>query len=224
MGTTHVLACIRRRFWILKGAEAVKAALRKCLTCKMRSFKPAEQIMADLPACRVTAGYPFSVTGVDCFGPFSVREGRKTKKRYGCIFSCFKTRAVHIEVVHFLSIDSFLMALSRFVGRRGMPQEMFSDQGRNFVGAEVELRSLSDMFDGEPFRKELLARDIEWHFNPPYSSHRGGVWERQIRSIRRILGAVSREQVLTEESLSTFLVEAERVLNNRPLCPVYDDP
>ena len=64
-------------------------------------------------------------------------------------------------------IDSFLMELPQFVGHRGMTQEMFSDQGRNFVGAEVELRSLPDMFDGEPFRKELLVRDIEWHFNPP---------------------------------------------------------
>ncbi|GAA52641.1 hypothetical protein CLF_108503, partial [Clonorchis sinensis] len=69
-----------------------------------------------------------------------------------------------------------------------------------------------------------IAHGIEWHFNPPYSSHRGGVWEREIRSIRRVLSAVSREQVLTDESLSTFLTDVERILNNRPIVPVYDDP
>ena len=67
-------------------------------------------------------------------------------------------------------------------------------------------------------------KDIRVHFNLPYISHRGEVWERQIQSLRCILGAVSREEVLTEESLSTFLVEAEHVLNNRPLCLVYGDP
>ena len=224
MGTMHVLTSIRRRFWILKGAAAVRSVLHGCMTCKMRSYKPAEQIMADLPECRVTSGFPFAVTGVDCFGPFHIREGRINRKRYGCLFSCLKTRAVHIEVVYTLSIDSFLMALSRFINRRGLPEEMFSDQGSNFVGAELELKRFTKTLDDERLRKELVIKGIEWHFNPPYSSHRGGAWERMIRSIRRVLSAVSNGQVLTDESLSTFFSEVERVLNNRPITPVYDDP
>ena len=69
-----------------------------------------------------------------------------------------------------------------------------------------------------------MAKDIQWRFNPPYSSHRGGVWERQIRYVRRIFSAVSREQVLTDESLSTLPVDVGRILNNHPLYPVNDDP
>jgi hypothetical protein len=37
-----------------------------------------------------------------------------------------------------------------------------------------------------------------------------------IRSIHRILTAVTNEQVIDEEALLMFLVEVERILNNRP--------
>ncbi len=56
-------------------------------------------------------------------------------------------------------------------------------------------------------------------FQPPYASHRGGVWERLIRSSRRILGILCRNQTMTDESLATALAEVERVLNNRPIVP-----
>ncbi|VDP05384.1 unnamed protein product [Schistosoma mattheei] len=70
----------------------------------------------------------------------------------------------------------------------------------------------------------MIRRNIEWHYNIPYASHRGGIWERLIRSIRRILSAVSCEQTMTHETLSTYLTEVKRILNDRPLVPVYDDP
>ena len=66
----HVLACMRRKYWIVKGSTAVKSVLHTCIPCKARSVKPAMQIMADLPSSRVTTGFPFAVTGVDCFGPY----------------------------------------------------------------------------------------------------------------------------------------------------------
>ena len=60
-------------------------------------------------------------------------------------------------------------------------------------------------------------KEITWRFNPPLASHTGGVWERMIRSIRRILTALTSEQVIDDEALLTFLVEVERSLNDRPL-------
>ncbi|VDP43731.1 unnamed protein product [Schistosoma mattheei] len=70
----------------------------------------------------------------------------------------------------------------------------------------------------------MIRRNIEWYYNIPYASHRGGIWERIIRSIRRILSAVSDEQTTSYETLTTYLTEVERILNDRPLVPVYDDP
>ena len=54
--------------------------------------------------------------------------------------------------------------------------------------------------------------------------HFGGVWERQIRTIRKILLAVCRMQRLTDESLHTFMSEVEFIVNSTPLTKSSDDP
>ena len=70
----------------------------------------------------------------------------------------------------------------------------------------------------------LLQKGFDWRFNPPGASHFGGIWERQKRSIRKILAGLCDEQRLTDESLSIFLCEVETTINNRQLTTVSDDP
>ncbi|CAH8548192.1 unnamed protein product [Schistosoma haematobium] len=223
-GTSQVLATIRKRYWIIKGTSTVKRVIGKCVTCRRYTMVTGQQLMAPLPACRVQQGwYCFSAVGVDYFGPLFVKRGRSLEKRYGCVFTCLQTRAVHIEMTHSLNTDSFIMALLRFIGRRGKPAEIYSDNGSNFVGAVSELKRFVQQLNQQRIDKELSARQIQWHFNPPSSSHRGGVWERMIRSIRRLLLLITREQTLTDETLSTYLIEVERILNDRPLTPVVQD-
>jgi hypothetical protein len=121
--------------------------------------------MASLPSCRVTRGnYAFESTGVDYFGPLQVKQGRSMIKRWGCIFTCLRTRAVHIELAYSLTTDSFLMALMRFISRRGPPKEMFSDNGTNFVGADNELRQVVQRVPHQQVGDSLLNYDIQWHF------------------------------------------------------------
>ena len=62
--------------------------------------------------------------------------------------------------------------------------------------------------------RELANRRISWLFNTPLASNMGGVWERQIRTVRRVLAGLSREQLLTDESLHTFMIMAEGIINN----------
>ena len=138
-------------------------------------------------------------------------------KRWGCLFTCMRSRAVHIEIVHSLSTDSFMMALIPFIAQRGRPKEIFCDNGSNLVGADNELRREILLLSHEKITNNLLAREIQWNFQPPSSSHRGGVWERLIRSIRKILRAISDGRNVTEEILLTYLAEVERILNNRLL-------
>ena len=41
-----------------------------------------------------------------------------------------------------------------------------------------------------------------------------------IRSVRRILNALTQMQTLTEQGLVTFMTEVEGILNSRPLVPL----
>ena len=67
---------------------------------------------------------------------------------------------------------------------------------------------------------------IHWKQNPPAASHMGGVWERQIRSVRSILSALMREygHALDDESFRTLLTEVECIINSRPLTVPSSEP
>ena len=220
-----MIAESREKLWIVGGLYAAKAMVHKCLRCRYRAARPAEQQMADLPRERVTpGGPPFTHVGVDYFGPLLVKVGRRNEKRYGCLFTCLKTRAVHVEVAHSLDTASFLMSLDRFISRRGVPELIRSDNGTNFVAGERELKATLASWNHERIAAALTPRHITWIFNVPQACHAGGVWERQIRTVRRILAGLVTAQRLTDEALQTFLTIAEGIINNRPLTPVSDDP
>ena len=67
-------------------------------------------------------------------------------------------------------------------------------------------------------------KNISLKFNSPYASHMGGVWERVIRSIHKILTVLLGQQLVNEEMLCTLMVEVQGILNSRPLMPVSNDP
>ena len=224
-GREHVLSEIRQKYWIIGARRVVRGVINKCVRCKKIAARPCKQQMADLPSDRVTPGDPaFSFIGLDYFGPFLIKRGRGTEKRYGCIFTCLTTRAIHIEIAHSLEADSFINCLNRFMARRGQPKLIRSDNGTNFVGAERELREEIQRWNDKKIQDTLNKSGIQWLFNPPLASHFGGVWERQIRSVRKILAGLTSTQVLTEESLSTLMCIAEGIVNNRPITTVSSDP
>ena len=222
-GISQTLVALRTKYWVLNGGATVKAALRKCLTCRRLNATSMKQRMAILPEVRVKDGwYPFQFVGLDYFGPFMVRRGRLLEKRYGCIFTCLQCRAIHLELAQTLSTDSFILALMRFINRRGAPAELLSDNGGNFIGAERELREWLRGLSQTKITDKMADRKIVWRFNPPSASHRGGIWERLIRSVRKILNSVAGRQSMNEEILWTYLTQAERVINDRPLIAVRE--
>ena len=58
---------------------------------------------------------PRIYTGVDYFELFINKDGRKEVKRYGALFTCLVSRAVHIEVASSAESNSFILALRRFI-------------------------------------------------------------------------------------------------------------
>ncbi len=221
----RVLAEIRQRFWILKGRAVINQTLKSCLQCRKLRAKPQTQQMADLPDSRVTPGEPpFTRVGIDYFGPFLVKKARSELKRYGCLFTCLTTRAIHLEVAHTLDTDSFINALQRFIARRGPPTEIRSDNGTNFVGGLRELRKAIGEWNQQKISDYLLQNNVKWIFNPPAASHMGGVWERQIRTVRSILNTVLLQQAPDDEGLSTLFCCVESIVNGRPITKLSDDP
>jgi len=175
--------------------------------------------MADLPDSRVQQRRPFDRVGVDYAGPLQMRETKLRKSRvfkiYIAVFICFITKAVHLEVVTDLSTDAFLAAFDRFIARRGLPSDVFSDCGTNFVGADKKLRALIHSPEGQVAISNSRASCV-WHFNPPSAPHFGGLWEAAVRSTKRLLIRVIGIHIFTYEEFTTILARVEAVLNSRP--------
>ncbi|KAK3726800.1 hypothetical protein QZH41_007204 [Actinostola sp. cb2023] len=176
--------------------------------------------MAELPKVRLTPFEPpFSYSGVDYFGPFLVKRGRGKvqEKRWGAIFVCMNTRAIHLEVAKSLETDDFILVLTRFLNRRGHVKELRSDNGTHFVGADREISEAIKKMDHHKLGRKLAERGCNWIFHPPGASHMSGVWERLVRTVKRSLKAVLGKDSLNDEVLNTVFTEAERVSNSRPL-------
>lgn len=216
---------LRQKYWLLNLRPTVRSVVAKCNYCRIRRAKPFTPRMADLPEARLAHNVrPFSHCGVDLFGPMEVTVCRRKEKRYGVLFTCMTIRAVHIELVPSLTTDSFIMALRRMACRRGWPQNLYSDNGTNLHGAEKELQKSYEDLNQPEIRHEISNRGVTWSFNSPHSPHKGGAWERLIRSVKTALRVVLRERTPKEETLATLLIEVENIVNSRPLTHVSVDP
>ncbi|XP_062541589.1 uncharacterized protein LOC134209609 [Armigeres subalbatus] len=205
---------VRQRFRIPNLRAEIKAVAKSCVWCKAKKCSPKIPKMAPLPLARITSGgMPFSFTGVDYCGPITVTVGRRSEKRWICLFTCLTTRAIHLEVAHSLTTQACLMAIRRFVCRRGKPVEFFSDNGTNFQGASKEIiRTI-----GKECEDGMTDARTRWNFNPPSAPHMGGIWERLVRSAKAALTVLNDGRRLTDEVLLTTLAEAEDLINSRPL-------
>lgn len=225
-GAQLTLAMLRRKFWILAGRDTVRQLIFSCVQCVRYKARQPQPVMGDLPAGRVQPHFPFTHVGMDYGGPFIVKESRRrnahTTKMYLALFVCMSVKAVHLELVTDLSTQAFLAALDRFVARRGIPSDIYSDCGTNYVGAA---RQIKELFHAVELQQTLSIRiPCHWHFNPPAAPHFGGLWEAGIKSVKRHLKHSVGDQVLTVEEMLTLLTRVEGILNSRPLTQLSTDP
>ena len=144
---------LQLEYWIIGLRNALRKIKSRCVKCRHSNATTCQRLAEHV--------FTFIHTGVDYFGPSEVKFLRRTSKRWCCLFTCLTTRALHNELAQSLDTESYLAAVTRFIGRRGLPSAVISHKGTNFVGAANELK---------PFMSELDKAKIESDFNPPGNS------------------------------------------------------
>lgn len=224
-GRNHMLSKLRQRFWLPSANSSARSVIKSCVFCRKVQAKVGVQKMADLPKDRVTPDLPpFSHVGIDYFGPIEVKRGRSLVKRWGVIFTCLASRAIHLEVASMLNTDSCINAVRRFLCRRGPVLTIRTDCGTNFMCAQKELQTAANQLDHQRIHDALMNQHVKWLFNPPLAAHFGGVWERLIKLVKKVLLSVLKQQTLDDEMLHTAFCEVESILNDRPITTVSSDP
>jgi len=181
-----MLSRLCQRFWIPSANSSARKVIKSCVFCRRMQAKFGEQKMADLPDERVAPDLPpFSHVSIDYFGPIEVKRGRSHVKRWGVIFTCLASRAIHLEVASTLDTNSCINAIRRFLCRRGPVLTIRTDRGTNFVCAQKELETTLNQMDHHKIQETLLSNNVKWTFNPPFAAHFGGVWERLIKLVKK---------------------------------------
>ena len=171
-----------------------------------------------LPECRVTRAPAFTHTGVDFTGPLITRvlpkKSSQTTKVWIALFTCYVTRAVHLDTVPDQSAVTFIRCLKRFIARRGLPKRLISDNGKTFKATS---RYLDAVFKDGTMQDYLVGSRVDWQFNVERAPWWGGAFKRMIRSTKRCLKKLMGRAHFSLDELTTALAEIEAVLNSRPL-------
>ena len=151
---TNTLTTLRESFWILKGRQAVKRVLKRCVTCqKLEGLPSSSYSSPDLPGLRVSDDPPFTHTGLDFAGLdfagslYTTPDGNQEKK-------------------------SFLLAFRRFASCRGLPATLITDNAKTFKGSSKEVMCY------------VSNNRVSWKFIVEKAPWWGGFWERLIQSVK----------------------------------------
>ena len=220
-GVSSTLTTIRQTYWIPTARRYIQTLLRCCTTCRKPCGKPySAPDPAPLPKNRTQDLTPFTVTGVDFTGALYVHHNNEEQKVYICLFTCATTRAVHLEVVNDLSMETFLLAFRRFASRKSLPQVMMSDNASTYLSAAEELARL---LQSEDLTASLGTLRVVWKFIPKKAPWFRGFWERMIGLTKNCLKKVLGRSHISLPVLQTMIVEVEAVLNDGPLTYTSSD-
>ena len=199
--------CLRSPELVIVAREEIREWDHECNECEKRRNKPACQIMVPLSKTRLRFSFlPFAQRAADFAGPlYTVQERRKPRhKRWLCLFTCLETRALHLEMAWGLDTDTFLNAFTRFTSRRGVPKEVISDRGTNFVGAVSELKKLVSQLERQKLERKTAELGVTYG-----APHFGGAQEVMVKAAKKSTCAVVQDRDVADEELITVFAGVE---------------
>lgn len=110
-----------------------------------------------------------------------------------------------------------MLRLNDFFNRRGLPKKIRSDCATYFRSAK---KRLHEILGSTEISNSSTKRGIEWVHNCPGTPHMGGAWEVLIGCIRRTLTVSLKDFTPTLDTFRSYVIEAENIVNNRPLSTV----
>ena len=217
IGTT--LTALRERgYWIPAGRQVVKRILKDCITCKKHnSLAFSYPKLTDLPKERVRVRFfkPYHDTAIDYTGHVFVKDDNgEMKKVYIVLYTDLAIRSVHLDVVPDLTVKSFIQSFSRFCSIYRVPHTLYTDNASYFIAAQ---RLMENFFLSDDFREHLARLKIIHKTIPAYASWVGGVYERQVKTIKQCLHKTVGRAKLTYYELITHLAAIEDIVNGRPI-------
>jgi hypothetical protein len=122
-----------------------------------------------------------------------------------------------------MTVDAFLLAFQRFVGRRGIPHTIYTDNAQTFRAANKAFAHLWETIAGARSQDLFVHNGITWRFIAPRAAWWGGWWERMVGTTKRCLRKVLGKTLATDEEMGTILINIEAVVNSRPITQDGED-
>uniref|UniRef100_A0AC34Q3Q5 Integrase catalytic domain-containing protein n=1 Tax=Panagrolaimus sp. JU765 TaxID=591449 RepID=A0AC34Q3Q5_9BILA len=214
----QILVYVRQKFWIPAARQVCIQVIHNCEECARWTAKPFR--LPDMPQQpeERTQMKIFANVGVDYFGPFQVKINQEKIKVWILIFTCFNSRATHLEVTHGMSATLFLNAFKRFMSRFGLPTNILSDNAKQFVtAAKVIIQQVRHIKEVNDFMNNM---DVSWKFTTEKAPWKGALYERLIGIAKSTMKRAIGRKLLTEDDFQTLVKQTEALMNSRPLIPV----
>lgn len=218
-GTSSTVSAFRANYCVPQPRQLARTVIAHCSACRRRKLaRPfLYPTMGDLPKERTRRYRPFENVGIDLLGPLGIKGAAKEEKAWIALFSCMATRAIHLELVEDISAATFLLAMRKFVARRGRPKKILTDNAGNFQLASQSVEIWKSISENSELRGYLARESIEWSFITPRAPWRGAFYERMMAHVKEaIRGAIGRRSIPRKE-METLVAEVEAVVNCRPI-------
>ncbi|GFY66940.1 uncharacterized protein TNIN_13111 [Trichonephila inaurata madagascariensis] len=125
---------------VLKARQTIWSRQKRCITSRRLNSNPGNQVIYPLPDVRVTESPPFAVVGIDFTESFFFKDS--DAEQYILLITCTVTRSVRLELVGIMTTDIFLLALRRFIARRGLCFNVILNNARMFKRSELVLQQM----------------------------------------------------------------------------------